>query len=64
MGFISARDAVDKWGISQRRVAVLCSGNRIANATMAGNMWIIPEDAQKPVDARSTRHNSPEGKGG
>ncbi len=38
MGFMCARQAVDKWGISQRRVAVLCSENRIANATMVGNM--------------------------
>ena len=34
MGFISAKQAADKWGISQRRVAVLCSEDRIANATM------------------------------
>lgn len=25
MDFMSAREAADKWGISQRRVAVLCS---------------------------------------
>ena len=30
MEFMSAR-AADKWGISQRRVAVLCSENRIDN---------------------------------
>lgn len=38
MDFMSARDAADKWGISQRRVAALCSENRIANAQMIGNM--------------------------
>ena len=32
MDYISAREAADKWGISQRRVAVLCSENRIKNA--------------------------------
>lgn len=30
--FISARKAADKWGIFQRRVAVLCSENRIDNS--------------------------------
>ena len=32
MEIMSAREAADKWGISQRRVAVLCAENRIANA--------------------------------
>ena len=60
MEFMSAREAADKWGISQRRVAVLCSENRIDNAAMVGNMWIIPVTAQKPTDARSTRYNKSE----
>lgn len=57
MEFMSAREAADKWGISQRRVAVLCSENRIDNATMVGNMWIIPTTAEKPIDARSIRYS-------
>lgn len=56
MEYISAREAADKWGISQRRVAVLCSENRIEKATMVGNMWIIPADAEKPTDARRLRY--------
>lgn len=51
MEFMSAREAADKWGISQRRVAVLCSEQRIKEATMVGNMWIIPSSAEKPIDA-------------
>lgn len=58
MEVMSAKDAALKWGISQRRVAVLCSENRIANAEMLGNMWLIPTNAEKPIDARSTRYNS------
>lgn len=56
MDYMSAREAADKWGISQRRVAVLCSKQRIKNATMIGNMWIIPTDAEKPTDARALRY--------
>ena len=56
MEVMSARDAAAKWGISQRRVAILCAENRVANATMVGHMWIIPSDAEKPEDARSTRY--------
>jgi DNA adenine methylase (dam) len=62
MEYISAREAADRWGISQRRVAVLCSENRINNATMVGNMWIIPATAEKPIDARSIRYNKKEEK--
>ena len=62
MEFMSAREAANKWGISQRRVAVLCSEHRIAEATMVGNMWIIPTSAEKPIDARSTRYNRTEEK--
>lgn len=57
MELMSAKEAAAKWGISQRRVAILCSENRIANAEMIGNMWLIPMNAKKPVDARSTRYN-------
>ncbi len=56
MSFMSAREAANKWGISQRRVATLCSEQRIVDAMMIGNMWIIPTSAEKPIDARSTRY--------
>lgn len=62
MEFMSAREAADKWGISQRRVAVLCSEQRIKEAIMVGNMWIIPSSTEKPIDARSTRYNQTEEK--
>ena len=63
MEFMSAREAADKWGISQRRVAVLCSESRIDNAVMVGNMWIIPTTAKKPTDARSLRYKKNQEKG-
>lgn len=62
MEYMSAKEAADKWGISQRRVAVLCSENRIDNAVMVGNMWIIPTDAGKPIDARSLRYSKDDGR--
>lgn len=62
MKFISAKEAADKWGISQRRVAVLCSERRIGNATMVGNMWVIPATTKRPIDARITRNSQSDGK--
>ena len=60
MEFISAREAADKWGISQGSVLVLCTENRIRNASKVGDAWFIPAAAQKPVDAKpncSARHD-------
>ena len=56
LSFISAKEAAEKWEISQRRVAILCSENRIDGAMMVGNMWIIPSTAEKPIDKRTIRY--------
>ncbi len=56
LSFISAKEAAEKWNISQRRVAILCSENRIDGAIMVGNMWIIPSTAEKPIDKRTIRY--------
>ncbi|HBN05954.1 MAG TPA: hypothetical protein DD434_09235, partial [Bacteroidales bacterium] len=52
MNYISAQEIADKWGISKRRVQVLCASNRIKNAKKIGNMWVVPSNAAKPKDAR------------
>lgn len=52
MSYISAQQAAAKWGISKRRVQILCAEQRIPNATRIGYMWVVPEDADKPVDER------------
>ena len=52
MKYLSTFEAAEKWGISHRRVSILCNEGRIAGAQRAGSRWIIPEDAEKPADAR------------
>ena len=59
MDYITAKEAADKWGITQRRVAILCSENRIDRAELMGKMWLIPKSAQKPEDGRTTRFEPP-----
>ncbi len=56
LSFISAKEVAEKWNISQRRVSVLCSENRVDGAMMVGNMWIIPSTAEKPIDKRTVRY--------
>lgn len=62
LAYMTANEAAEKWNISHRRVITLCKENRILNAAMLGNMWIIPIDANKPEDARSLRYNKSEEK--
>lgn len=59
MDFITAKEAAKIWGITQRRVAILCSENRIDGVEFVGNMWLIPKSAQKPEDGRVTRFEPP-----
>ncbi|MCM1439090.1 MAG: DNA adenine methylase [Roseburia sp.] len=53
---MSAKETAEKWNISQRRVSVLCREHRIDGAVMIGNMWVIPSNAEKPVDKRTVRY--------
>jgi len=52
MEFITTKQAAEIWGISQRRVAILCEQGRIKGVKKAGIVWLIPPDAGKPKDAR------------
>lgn len=52
MNLISVKETAEKWGIAPRRVQLLCNENRIPGAQRVGNYWVIPDDAEKPEDAR------------
>lgn len=52
MNYMTTNDASKIWGISQRRVSLLCAENRIEGALKMGKTWLIPKDAVKPFDAR------------
>ena len=52
MDFISAKEASNKWGISERRIQKLCEEGRILGVFRFGRSWAIPKDAEKPVDGR------------
>ena len=50
--FMSVRQAAEKWGISDRRISVLCSEGKIPGAYQEGRGWKIPVGASKPADGR------------
>ena len=62
MEYISAHEAANKWGITKRRVQILCASNRVKDAARVGNMWIIPSNAEKPSDGRIKEEKVPEDK--
>lgn len=50
--FMTVKQASEKWGISDRRIRVLCAEGKIPGAYQEGRGWKIPIDASKPVDGR------------
>lgn len=52
MQFMTIQEAADKWGITARRIQVLCSEGRLDGAEKFGRQWAIPVDTEKPSDAR------------
>ena len=52
MEYVSCAEVAAKWGISERRVQKLCEGERIPGAVKFSRIWLIPKDAEKPVDGR------------
>ena len=52
MKYLSIKEVSKLWGISERRIRQLCIENRVPGAFQTGSIWNIPQDAQKPNDAR------------
>ena len=55
MEYITASEVAKKWGVTQRRVQILCSQKRIQGIFKLGENWAIPKDAEKPEDSRKKR---------
>ena len=53
MEHITAQQASKLWGISDRRVRVLCAEGKIPGAVKEGKSYKIPADAIKPTDGRT-----------
>lgn len=55
MNYIKVSQAAEKWGLSARRVRVLCAENKIPGVIKKGKLYMIPENATKPIDGRKLR---------
>lgn len=52
MRYMTPQEAAAKWGISRRRVNILCAQGRIPGVERHGGIWLIPEETTKPKDRR------------
>lgn len=52
MEYLTIAEMSKLWNLSSRRIGVWCVEGRIDGAIKKVKMWLIPENAQKPADAR------------
>lgn len=57
MEYLTTIEMSKKWGITSRRIAVLCEQGRIVGVVKKGKTWLIPYDSEKPEDARKNNHS-------
>ena len=55
---MTVKEASAKWGISDRRIRVLCAEGKIPGVIKEGKSWKIPFDTAKPVDGRYKSNES------
>ena len=53
MDYLKIDEVSEKWGISPRRIQKLCLDGKIDGAVRFGRAWMIPKNAQKPIDGRT-----------
>ncbi|WP_343342814.1 DNA-binding protein [Terrisporobacter petrolearius] len=58
MEYLTVKGAGQKWGISARMVNYYCSAGRIQGALKKGNLWLVPAQAEKPLDKRTKTERS------
>ena len=61
-GFMTTKEAAEKWNISVRQVQNHFKSGRIKGVLIVGTNYLIPEDAMKPTyvylyEGKSTAHD-------
>ena len=61
-GFMTTKEAAEKWNISVRQVQNHCKSGCIKGVLRVGTNYLIPEDAMKPTyvylyEGKSTAHD-------
>ena len=56
MAYITVHKAAEKWSLLERRVTALCRNGKIIGAKKEGKLWLIPDNAPKPLDGRTAAY--------
>ena len=55
MVYMNVQEAAEKWELEERRITMLCRRGIIPGAVKENGIWLIPVNAEKPVDGRTKR---------
>ena len=53
MDYMTLKEASEKWGVSPRRINYYCTAGRIPGAVKMATIWLLPKNAEKPIDGRT-----------
>lgn len=53
-GYKTIKEIAKEWKLTSRQIQNLCNKGKIPGAGKFGNVWAIPENAEKPKDGRET----------
>ena len=62
MEYLKISEAAKNWGLSERGVQALCAQGKIEGVTRFGRTWMIPKNAERPVDRRTKAGKAAEDK--
>lgn len=58
MNFVPSSVKAKEWGMTQRRVAILCKEGCVPGTEIIGNRWFLPSDVVKPEAPRKLRNKN------
>ncbi|MCL2149863.1 MAG: helix-turn-helix domain-containing protein [Dehalococcoidia bacterium] len=61
--WITPREAAEKWGVTDRRVQVLCANGKVEGVVRLKGGWLIPKGTPKPQDGRTKSGRKPAARG-
>jgi len=53
--YLTVKEAGEMWNITGRMVTIYCSNGKIDGVIKKGNLWLIPMNAEKPLDGRTIK---------
>jgi hypothetical protein len=60
--YLTVKEAGEKWHITGRMVTIYCNEGKIQGAIKKANLWLVPKDAEKPLDGRTIQAKELKGK--